>query len=114
MWCLIGNGRIALERADDPPQQRLLEDGVGEHRQVGRARVVALVDDAGDRAEVGAAQAHRARLSVHHRDEAVLRLRDVLGERDRGVVARREQQAVQQRQLRDALPERQQARLPSR
>ena len=67
------------------------------------------VDDAGVARELRAVQPHLARSRVHHRDEALLRPRDVLRERDRGVVARGQQQPVEQRLEPDALVKRQEA-----
>ena len=65
--------------------------------------MVALVDDARDGREVRAPKPHGVRLGVHLGDEAILRAGDVLRERDRGVVARRQQQPVEQGSLRHAL-----------
>ncbi len=52
------------------------------------------------------------RSRVHQRDEPSLGARDVLGERDRGVVPGRQQQPVQQREHRHPLAERQHAPTP--
>src|SRR4029078_7350847 len=82
---------------EDPREPGLVEDRAGEAGEVGRARVVALVDEAARRREVRARQAERARLLAHPRDEALDRAADALGEGDRGVVARRQQQAVEHR-----------------
>ena len=86
-----------LAAAHDARQARLVEHRAGELGQVGRAGVVAGVDEAARRREAGAAQPHGAGPLVHERDERALRARHPQRQRDRGVVAGRQQQAVQQR-----------------
>ncbi len=69
----------------------------GQGRQVERAGVVVAIDDPAGACEVRAGKAEPAGAAVHPGDEAPLGSGVVLGEGDRGVVARDQHQAVEQR-----------------
>ena len=84
---------------------------VGEHGEVGRAGEVALVVVAGGRGVAGAAEPELGGLLVHAGDELVDAAGDVLCERDGGVVAGGQQQAVEQALERHVAAEREHADL---
>ena len=82
--------------ADDLGDARLGHVEVREHGEVGGAGVVAAVVEARRRGVARAAEPQTGGFFVHAHDELVDGSGDVLGERDGGVVAGGQQQAVEQ------------------